>query len=259
MATQNDDLKQSAERPALIDAPNSSVDQPLGFRARLSSATKAAGSYITSAGEGISQASREVRDMASSSSSKTSTLASDAYQGAVDTKDSLKGKAMDAGKVALAGAGVAVASSLAIKGLKAAAKTKGLEVLKPLGKGNVAANLVDATITVGHEGYKLYRGETTKSEMAHACAEKGTGMLASVGGAGIGAMAAVALSLPTGGASLVVGGASMLAGYAAPRAYKAGRKLVGDLVDKRALAPKELPVTEGNVEINKDEKNNLKD
>lgn len=259
MATSDKDLKQIEGQPEKAGAQNPSVDQPIGFRGRLSSATKAASGYISSAGEGISQASRDVRDMASSGSSKLSTLASDAYQGAIDTKDGLKGKAIDAGKVALAGAGIAVASSLAVKGLKVAAKTKGFEVLKPLGKGNIAANLVDATITVSHQSYKLYRGETTKSEMAHVCAEKGTGMLASVGGAGLGAMAAVALALPTGGASLVVGGASMIAGYAAPRAYKAGRKLVGDLVDKRAPAPKEITLMEEDVATDKNEKNNLKE
>lgn len=259
MATGNKDLNQIEGHPEVDDAPNPSVDHPAGFRGRLSSATKAASGYIESASEGISQASRDVRDMASSGSLKISTLDSDAYQGAIDTKDSLKGKAIDAGKVALAGAGVAVVTTLAVKGLKVASKTKGLEVLKPLGKGNIAANLVDVTITVGHESYKLYRGETTKTDMAHACAEKGSGMLASAGGAGIGAMAAVALALPTGGASLIVGGASMIAGYAAPRAYKAGRKLVGDLVDKRSLVQKEAALKEESVVANKQEKLTLKE
>lgn len=183
--------------------------------------------------ERISKASRVALDLAGSGSAKVTTLATSAYDSAIDAKDSVKGKALGAGKVALAGAGVTVATTLAVKGLKAAAKTKGFDVLKPLGKGNLAANMVDAGITVGHQSYKLYKGETTKSEMAHACAEKGTGMLASVGGAGLGAMAAVALALPTGGASLLVGGASMLAGYAGPKAYKAGRTFVGEALTTR--------------------------
>lgn len=259
MTTKGKDQTLSSDQEVVVEAQITLVDQPMGLRGRLTSASKAASGLITSAGEGISLASREVKDLASSGSSRLSALASDAYQGAVDAKDGLKGKALDAGKVALAGAGIAVASSLAVKGLKVAAKTKGFEVLKPLGKGNIAANLVDATITVGHESYKLYRGETTKTEMAHACAEKGTGMLASVGGAGIGAMAAVALALPTGGASLVVGGASMIAGFAAPRAYKAGRKLVGDLVDKKTSASKEIPLMDEAVVANEKEKINLKE
>lgn len=195
---------------------------------------KSSGNYLSSAGDGISSTSRQVVERASKQVTKASDLACDAYRGAVASTDGLKTKAIKGGKAALAGAGVAVLSGVAVKGLKKAASTKGLEILKPLGKGNVAAHVVEATVTVGQQGYKLYRGETTKAEMAHACAEKGSGMLASAGGAGLGAMAAVALSLPTGGASLVVGGASMLAGMAGPKVYQAGRKMVGDLMDKRA-------------------------
>jgi hypothetical protein len=181
-------------------------------------------------GSAVDQAVQD--DKISSIRKSLSGAALHASKMAAEAKEGLKTRAIEAGKMALAGAGVAVASSLAVKGLKAAAKTKGVGILRPLGKGNIAANLVDAGITVGHEGYKLYKGETTKLEMAHACAEKGAGMLGSAGGASIGAMAALALALPTGGASIVVGGASMIAGFAAPRAYKAGRKIVSDLVER---------------------------
>lgn len=258
MDTQDPDLKQGINQQSEVDNKDAPVGQLMGIRELLSSVTKAAGECISSASSGLSQAARDVKEIASAGSSKLSAMASETYQGTMDTKSSLKDKAMGAGKAALAGAGVAVASNLAVKGLKAAAKTKGLEALKPLGKGNVAANLVDATITVGREGYKLYRGESTKAEMAHACAEKGTGMIATVGGAGLGAMAAAALALPTGGASLVVGGASMLAGYAAPKAYQAGRKLVSDFVDKRNQPATKAPGHEDDVHVSENENNNLK-
>lgn len=259
MDTQDPDLKQIVYRPGEVDNKDVPAGQSMGIRERLSSATKAAGGYIFSASSCLSQAARDVKEIASTGSSKISMMASETYQGAIDTKSSLKDKAMGAGKAALAGAGVAVASKLAVKGLKTAAQTKGLEAIKPLGKGNVAANLVDATITVGREGYKLYRGESTKAEMAHACAEKGTGMIVTAGGAGLGAMAAAALALPTGGASLVVGGASMLAGYAAPKAYQAGRKLVSDFVDKRNSPATRAPGHEDDVQTSENENNNLKD
>jgi hypothetical protein len=203
-----------------------------GFFGRVTSASKLAGEYLSTAGAGVAKASREAKDLAITQAGKASDLVSDAYQSAVATKDDLKNKAIESGKGALTGAGVSVVSNLAVKGLKKAASTKGLEILKPLGKGNVAANLVDVSVTVGHQGYKLYKGEVTKSEMAHACAEKGSSVLATVGGAGLGAMAAAALALPTGGASLVIGGASMLAGAAGPKVYQAGRRFVEGMLDK---------------------------
>lgn len=230
MDTQDNDLKQGAGENEAPEVHNPSSAPARGLRDHISNVTRAGGEYAASAGEAISQTSRDVRDFAASGYSRITSLANDAYQGVTENKGGLKGRALSAGKAALAGAGIAAASGLAVKGLKAAAKTKGLSAL---GRGNVAANLVDATLTVSREGYKLYRGESTKAEMAHACAEKGTGMIATAGGAGIGAMAAAALALPTGGASLVVGGASMLAGYAGPKVYQAGRKLIGDFVDKR--------------------------
>lgn len=233
MATCDKDIEQSLDQSIQADGTLCSQEAEVGFFGKITSASKAAGGYFSSAGAGIAKTSREVKDLATTQAGKASDLVSDAYQSAVSAKDDLKHKAIEGGKVALAGAGVAVVSSLAVKGLKKAAATKGLEVFKPLAKGNVAANLVDASVTIGQQSYKLYKGETTRSEMAHACAEKGSGMLATVGGAGLGAIAAAALALPTGGASLVVGGASMLAGMAGPLVYQAGRKFVGDLIDKR--------------------------
>jgi hypothetical protein len=233
MATGDKDIDLPVDQSVAAEDIPCTQESDRGFLGRVSSASKLAGDYLSTASAGVAKVSRDAKDLAITQAEKASDMVSDAYQSAISTKDVLKNKAVESGKDALAGAGVSIVSSLAVKGLKKAASTKGLEIFKPLGKGNVAVNLVDASITIGQQGYKLYKGEVTKSEMAHACAEKGSGMLATAGGAGLGAMAAAALALPTGGASLVIGGVSMLAGAAAPKVYQAGRKLVADMVDKR--------------------------
>jgi hypothetical protein len=201
-----------------IDAPNDKSVQAddsalaeafdRGFFGRVSSAKKVAGDYLSTAGSGVAKTALDVKDRAAAQALKASALVSDAYQGSADLigeKGVAKEKPVDGGKSAVVGVGVAMASGLAVMGLKRVATIKGMSLLKPLSKGNMAANLVDASVTIGHQGYKLYKGEVTKAEMAHACAEKGSTMLATVGGAGLGAMAAAALALPTGGASLVIG------------------------------------------------------
>lgn len=235
MATGDKDIDVPNDKPVQADGSACAEESGRGFFGRLSSASKVAGDYLSTAGAGVAKTALDAKDLATTQALKASALVSDAYQSAADLigdKDATKEKAVDSGRSAVVGAGVAMASGLAVMGLKRVATVKGLSLLKPLSKGNMAANLVDASVTIGHQGYKLYKGEVTKAEMAHACAEKGSGMLATVGGAGLGAMAAAALALPTGGASLVIGGASMLAGAAGPKAYQAGRRLVEGMLSK---------------------------
>jgi hypothetical protein len=237
MQTGDKDIDVPSDQSVLADDSACATEADRGFFGRVSSASKLAGDYLSLAGAGVAKTALDVKDVATTHALKASAMVSDAYQSATDLisdKGAIKEKAVDSGKSAVVDAGIAMASGLAVMGLKRVATAKGLSLLKPLSKGNMAAHLVDASVTLGQHGYKLYKGEATKSEVAHACAEKGSGMLATVGGAGLGAMAATALALPTGGASLVIGGASMLGGIAGPKAYQAGRKMVEDLIDKHA-------------------------
>lgn len=161
---------------------------------------------------------------------------------AASKKNNFKDKAIEGGKAAAFGAGGALLTTGAVVGLKQIAAAKGFSLLRPLAKGNVAANVVDAGVTILHQGYKLYKGEIDGRQMADACAEKGSGMLCAAGGAGAGATLAVALALPTGGASLVVGGVSVVGGIAGPKLYKLGKGTFLNLVN---------PKTNGAIELKK--------
>lgn len=171
--------------------------------------------------------------------------------GAATSKETTKmGKAKDALKsAAVAGGGVA-ATTLAVKGLKTLSTKKGFELLKPLGKGNVAVNVVDMGATVAHQAYKVAKGEATFSEMADACAEKGSSIAGSSGGVMLVTFGAAALSAPGAvavGAAVVV---SVGGGVLGPKIYRGSKRLLTRLLSKekqpiKAIRSPSRPVVQG--------------